>query len=126
MTWDTPNDLSVHPKTLANEISFEAHNKCTNCNGIKKQASECEKNLDDMLKTLKQNDNSSILKINKKILEDISKIQPEFTKLVFKLVNGYNEVFQGNEYKQLKEKSDSYDVLINSKLISNHRIFSSK
>ena len=114
MTWDLPNDMSVHPKTLANEISFEAHNKCTNCNGIKKQATECEKSLDDMLKTLKQNDNVSMLKLNKKILEEISKIQPEFTKIVFRLINGYNDMFQGSEYKQLKEKSDSYDVLINS------------
>ncbi len=113
----------MQPKTLVNEISFEDPNKGIKCNcqNIKLSSQDCEKQMDDLLRSIKSEKNDSNynikqLSVYKKILDEMGKIQPEFSKIVFRLTNGFTDVFQNltNENKVMKDKCESYDIMLNS------------
>jgi hypothetical protein len=87
--------------------------------------------MDDLLRSIKYEKNESNYNVKqfslyKKILDELGKIQPGFSKIVFRLTNGLTDVFQNltNENKAMKEKCESYDIMLNSKNIS-YRIFTS-
>ncbi len=116
--------MSMQPKTLVNEISFEDPNKghkC-NCQNIKLTVQESEKHLEEMLRSIKseKNDPNYYVKqfsVYKKILDEVGKI-PEMSKLVFRLINGFTDVFQNmnNDSKAMKDKCESYDIMLNSNI----------
>jgi hypothetical protein len=123
-TWEMPGEISMQPKTIVNEISFDDKGHKCNCQIIKLSSQDCEKHIDDLLRSIKSEKNDSNYNIKqfsvyKKILDEIAKIQPEFSKLVFRLTNGFTDVFQNltNDNKVMKDKCDSYDIMLNSKNI---------
>jgi hypothetical protein len=85
---------------------------------------EIELNLDDHLKSIKEDPNkleslniTRKFNIYKKIFEDVANLYPEHSKIYYRILNGFNGVFNDlmNESRIFKEKSENHEILTQSK-----------
>jgi hypothetical protein len=148
ISFDTKNE---------NNTSFNMCNTINNCNscgvnsnlmninnqGIKKVLTDLDHNLEELLKSVKndqdkEKNTSKTLyytknySIYKKVFEEAMKLFPEYSKIFQKILNGFNEIIHNmlNENKIAKEKTENYEMMMTSKIniknLFKHRIFKSK
>ena len=80
-------------------------------------------NLDELLRNIKEDSNKTEslnitrkFNIYKKIFEDVGNQYPDQSKIFYRILNGFNSVFNDlmNESRVYKEKSENYEMLTQS------------
>lgn len=109
-----------------NNISFEEDKtqciKCEESKNVERILFNLERNLDELLKSLNQEDknkmiiNSKKYSMYKKIFEEVIKVLPPYGKILERVLIGFNEVIANlaTDNKVMSEKCKNFDSLSNS------------
>ncbi len=121
-TRESKNEITNINNTVINNTNTcgcEKSNK-----NIMKHILDMELNLEELIRNVKEDPNKSEsfnitrkFSIYKKIFEDVANLFPEYSKIYYKISNGFNGVFNDlmNESRVYKEKSENYEMLTSSK-----------
>ena len=117
---ESKNEITnINNTVINNSCNCEKTNK-----NIMKSIIEIELNLDEHLRSIKEDPNkleslniTRKFNIYKKIFEDLANLYPENSKIYYRILNGFNGVLNDimNESRIFKEKSENYEVLTHSK-----------